>query len=101
MKKAIKITQENIDNNQHLFKNKKVDDVVIYKENDFPRVFNNGTVNFNADLPEFLNVVEPPLNENQQIDYNLNNGIINTELGTFTYGVIDIYQPTAQNYTLG
>lgn len=59
MRKAIKLTQENIYNNKHLFKNKKVGDVVIYTENDFPKVFNNGTVNFNADLPDFYEYIAP------------------------------------------
>ena len=35
MKKAIKITQENIDNNKHLFKGKKVDDVDIITLSEF------------------------------------------------------------------
>jgi len=95
MKKAIKITQQNIDNNQHLFKGKNVNDIIIYTDKNFPKVFNNGTVNFNSDLPDFLNVVEPTLNEGQQIDNNLNNGIIDLEAGTFTYAVKDIPQPTA------
>ena len=96
MKKAIKITQQNIDNNKHLFKGKNVNDIIIYTDKNFPKVFNNGTVNFNAYLSDFLKVIEPTLNENKQIDYNLNNGIIDTELGTFTYAVLDIPEPTAE-----
>ena len=94
MKKAIKITQQNIDNNQHLFKGKNVNDIVIYTQNNFPKVFNNASVNFNSNLPEFLNVVEPTLTESQQIDNNLENGIV--EAGTFTYAVKEISEPTAQ-----
>ena len=44
----------------------------------------------------FLEIIEPTLNENQQIDYNIKNGVIDTEKGTFTYDVTDIPKPTAR-----
>lgn len=44
----------------------------------------------------FLTIVIPTTTAFQQVDYNLNNGIADVENGTFTYGVIEIPQQTAQ-----
>jgi hypothetical protein len=65
-----------------------------------PRIYNNITafdIRFNLHSKfGFLEIIEPEINELQQIDYNLDNGIIDLERGTFTYNVIDIPQQTAQ-----
>ena len=94
--KVIIVTQENKIKNSHILQGKEVGDIVTYTENNFPKVWNNANVSYNSNLPEFLNTIEPILTENQQIDYNLNNGIADVENGTFTYGVIDIPQQSIE-----
>jgi hypothetical protein len=44
----------------------------------------------------FLTIVMPIITEFQQIDYNLQNGIVDVSKGTFTYGIIEMPQQTAQ-----
>jgi len=42
----------------------------------------------------FLEIIKPTLTEFQRLDTNLNNGFIDEENGTFTYGVIKLPIPT-------
>ena len=44
----------------------------------------------------FLTVLEPLLNENEVIDYNLEKGVINEKKGTFTYGKKEVVKESIE-----
>ena len=67
-----------------------------------PKAYKNIVFGYDTDYENrhkqdgFYDIIMPTLTKFQRIDTNLTNGIIDTENGTFTYGVIDIPEPTAE-----
>lgn len=66
--KLIKITQADIDNNKRLLKGKNVGQILQFTKDNFPKVWNNISVNYNSDLEHFgfKTPVKPELQANEK-----------------------------------